>query len=202
MTGKDGGRLLFTVENLGPLRSAHIEIPVDGLTIVIGPNASGKTFLAESLLLALETYAIAALRSMVEGKRRVSFELPRADVYFGAGFEALDAKIRLVGRQTKVCVNIRGRRGLAEVELGAEILDTVEESKADAMKQLEKILRGMIKGDERDINKIASVIFDLLLKQRLASVSGELLDPQLYMMPAYTLVAYVPTERIALAPLL
>ena len=203
LLGEEGGsRILLFVKNLGPIRDVQLEIPSDGIAIVVGPNASGKTFLAEAFLLALEAYAIAALRAIIEGERRVSFEIPRVDVYFGAGFEAENARIRLVGGNEKLHVDIRGRRGLVKAELGENVLNAVEKSKMDVLKQVEERLREALKVDEHEIGKIASVVFELFLKQHLVSASVELLDPKLYTMSAYLLAAYVPTERIALAPLL
>ncbi len=66
--------LNLVVRNLGPVREANIEIPVKGITVIIGPNSSGKTFIAQSLYLMLETLIPVIVKALSKAVRELSNE--------------------------------------------------------------------------------------------------------------------------------
>ncbi len=190
--------LNLEVKELGPLRDVRLTIPVNGVVVIIGPNASGKTFLAESLLFAFEAYAYALVTAFLEERGSVDFRVNHADVYFGVGFEAKNAAIKMHGEDVAVEIRFEGRDARVKATLGDKTLETVREKRRRFIEAIKNSIavRGAA-GDER----LVSLLFELMV--RSASLgSNKLFDPELYMVSDFLLAAYVPTERIALAPLL
>jgi len=63
------------VKNLGLVRDAEIDIPPNGITLIIDPTASGKTYLAEAAFKAMELFQIGLLKAYALDKHQIPEQL-------------------------------------------------------------------------------------------------------------------------------
>ena len=203
------------VKSLGPVENAEIDIPLNGITAIIGPTASGKTYLAEATFMAMELFQIGLLKAYALDKHQVSEQLEGIiDVYMGSDFKS-DATIQLIQDDgSRLEAFIHGDKIDIRYTYNKELLRYVEKylftrpSMESVIEELTRYARSSINVSEDIIKKIAEKIMEVFVRGTAHKALIEYVDKYREFLRRFSTlltfgsVAYVPAERIALITLL
>lgn len=160
-------------ENVKRLRAVHIEPnPTDGLVIIGGDNAQGKTSVLDSIMWALGGLGTVSEMPIREGERQASIRVDLGDMTVTRTFTPKGSRLEVTGADGS---KFASPQSLLDSLTGAISFDPLEFARMDARKQVETLMRA-VGLDFKDLNAARKASYDerTVINRQLATATAQL----------------------------